>query len=232
MNVKINSSFGISGFSGPSQSYYETTERFKTILETKLNIPTVPVSSGSLGANDFMIDLLFQQNKNVGEISNYAATVKNPYADKLSENGLVTFSNVREKSKVSAEYIDSKLKGTQLEGLGSAFKKAEEENGINALFLLGLAIHESGFGSSRIAKDKNNLFGFQAYDSSPYSSAKSFSSFEESIDTVAKYLSENYLSPDGKYFNGYSISAIGKKYATDSNWANGIENRIKKLIGL
>lgn len=49
---------------------------------------------------------------------------------------------------------------------------------------------------------------------------------------MAKYLSENYLQPDGKYFNGYSISAIGKKYATDPNWANGIENRIKKLIGM
>ena len=234
MDIKIKNSININGFSGPSQSYYETKERFKAILETKLNIPTVevPSSSGDLGANDFMIDLLFQQSRSLGEISNYAAPINNPYANKLAENGLIASSNVREKSKVSASYIDSKLQGTALEGLGSAFKKAEEEHGVNALFLLGLAIHESNYGTSRIAKDKNNLFGFQAYDNSPYSSAKGFKSFDESIDTVAKYLSENYLQPDGKYFNGYSISSIGKKYATDPNWANGIENRIKKLIGM
>ena len=43
MDIKIKNSININGFSGPSQNYYETKERFKAILETKLNIPTVEV---------------------------------------------------------------------------------------------------------------------------------------------------------------------------------------------
>lgn len=238
MDIKIKNNINLSGFAGPSQSYYETRERFKNILESKLNIPVaeIPTANSSSSNGDYMMEILLQQNRNLGKISNYGLPNNkqnnNPYIDKLAENGLVTSSNVREKSKVSAEYIDSKLQGTALEGLGSAFKKAEEDHGVNALFLLGLAVHESDFGKSKIAQDKKNLFGFQAYDKSPYSSAKGFDSFEDSISTVAGYLSENYLNPEGKYFNGYSISAIGKKYATDPNWSNGIENRIKKIIGI
>ncbi len=238
MDIKIKDVMNISGFAGPSQSYYETSERFKNILQSKLNIPVVevPIAGSSSSNGDYMMEILLQQNRNLGKISNYGlpntSQINNPYADKLAENGLIASSNVREKSKVSAEYIDSKLKGTAMEGLGTAFKKAEQEHGVNALFLLGLAIHESNYGKSKIAQDKKNLFGFQAYDKSPYSSAKGFDKFEDSINTVAKYLSENYLNPEGKYFNGYSISAIGKKYATDPNWSNGIENRIKTLIGI
>ncbi len=238
MDIKIKNTMNLSGYAGPSQSYFEAKERFKNILEDKLNIPVVemPITSSSSSNGDYMMDILLNQNRKLGKISNYAmpntSQANNPYANKLAENGLVASSNVREKSKVSAEYIDSKLKGTALEGLGGAFKKAEEEHGVNALFLLGLAVHESNYGKSKIAQDKKNLFGFQAYDNSPYSSAKGFDTFEDSISTVASYLSENYLSPEGKYFNGYSISAIGKKYATDPNWSNGIENRIKTIIGM
>ena len=57
-----------------------------------------------------------------------------------------------------------------------------------------MAIHESGWGSSKIAKDKKNLFGFGAYDRSPYDSAVTFATYEEGIETVAKYLVKNYIN--------------------------------------
>ena len=42
MDFKINAGNKIgTGFSGPSRSYYEAQERFKEILETKLNV-TMP----------------------------------------------------------------------------------------------------------------------------------------------------------------------------------------------
>lgn len=128
-----------------------------------------------------------------------------------------------------AERINAKLKGTPMEGLGESFEEAGAKYGINPLFLAGLAIHESNYGKSRIAQDKNNLFGFKAYDKSPYASAAGYSSFAESIDNVAKYLKESYLSPSGKYFNGTSVAAIGKRYATDPNWAKAIERIASEL---
>lgn len=122
-----------------------------------------------------------------------------------------------------ADRINAKLKGTPMEGLGASFDEAGAKYGINPLFLAGLAIHESNYGKSRIAQDKNNLFGFKAYDQSPYASAAGYSSFTDSIESVAKYLKESYLSLGGKYYSGTSVAAIGKRYATDPNWAKAIE---------
>ncbi len=42
---------------------------------------------------------------------------------------------------------------------------------INGIFLASIAIHESGWGTSQIANDKNNLFGYGSYDATPYESS-------------------------------------------------------------
>lgn len=132
-------------------------------------------------------------------------------------------------SGISAGEINLKLKGTGMEGLGSSFVEAEQKHGVNALFLTSLAIHESAYGSSKIAKDKNNLFGFAAYDRSPYSSARTFATKEQGIDHVAAYLSEHYLTEGGKYYGGATLEGVGKRYATDPNWANAIKQIMDKL---
>ncbi len=129
----------------------------------------------------------------------------------------------------SAATIDRKLKNTPMAGLGSAFKEAERRSGINAYALASIAIHESAYGRSRIARQKNNLFGFQAYDGSAYKSARTFDSPEQGIYHVADYLKRNYLSVDGKYYNGVTLQAIGKKYASDPLWATKVESIMRAL---
>lgn len=202
-----------SSFTGPSQDYYDAMEKLRRVREYResrmISSNQSSQSSDVKGSNSFQ-DILGK-------------------AISAGTTGTANSSNLRVLSNVSSEYIDEKLKGTPMEGLGKAFKAAEQKYGVNALFLTSVAIHESGFGNSRIAKDKNNLFGFQAYDRSPYSSAGTFKTKEEGIMTVAKYLSENYLSENGKYFSGYSVDSIGKKYASDPNWANAVKNRMDKL---
>lgn len=249
MNInKTASNLNISGFTGPSQNYYDAQQRFSDILRTKLNIET-PVQTENLSAtnvnkssadinlfnnisnyesSESLINLLAKEKLAGG---NGAAVYNNIMNKGLTIDNVVSSSNVKSTTSVTAEFINSKLSGTPMQGLGEAFKKAESDHGVNALFLTGLAIHESNYGKSRIAQDKNNIFGFQAYDSSPYKSAAKYATKADSIDKAAAHLAKNYLSEDGKYFNGYSISAIGKRYATDPNWANGIEKRIKTLIG-
>ena len=133
-------------------------------------------------------------------------------------------------SEVSASFIDRRLEGTPLAGLGEAFKDAENKYGVNALFLTALAVHESNYGRSRIAQDKNNIFGFMAYDRSPYSSAGAFATKADCIDYVASYISRNYLSNSGKYFRGYSIADVNTCYATDPNWNIGIQIRLNQLL--
>ena len=147
------------------------------------------------------------------------------------KTGAVVFSeDVTVPSTVSADFIDSRLAGTPMAGLGIAFKKAEKDHGVNAIFLVGLAIHESDYGRSQIAQAKHNLFGFMAYDSSPFSSAGNFATFDDGIDTVARYLSEHYLKPGGQFYNGKSMAAINVRYASDKTWSSKIMIRIRNFL--
>ena len=121
-----------------------------------------------------------------------------------------------------------------------AFYDAEQKYGINGVFLLSIAIHESNWGRSLIATNKFNLFGFGAYDSSPYESAVTFESYANGIDTVACWLASKYLNSagtvlnsgdvaSGTYFNGPTVSGVNTRYASDTEWANKVYNTMKNI---
>lgn len=120
------------------------------------------------------------------------------------------------------------------------FYYAEKQYNINGIFLAAIAIHESNWGTSKIALSKQNLFGYGAYDTNPYVNAKSFNSYAEGIDLVARVLIKYYLNPsgtsiyngemaNGKYYNGTTLADVNKKYATDKNWSNGVYNWMSYL---
>ncbi len=140
----------------------------------------------------------------------------------FGDKKVVERDNVTLASGATAEDIDKAFRGTKLSGLGEHFVKAEQKHGVNAWFLASIAALESGYGSSQIAQDKNNLFGFCAYDDSPYSSAMRFETPAESIDHVAKYLSKEYLRRGGAHFKGLSVDSVGSSYATDPQWADSV----------
>lgn len=141
----------------------------------------------------------------------------------------VTRLDLRKPSGLTAVQADQLLKGTGLEGLGKAFVEAEKEYKVNAYYLMAHAAWESAWGKSRLSKEKNNLFGFMAYDGSAYRSAKTFKTKEESIHVVAQYVSDQYLSKGGKYYNGSHLKGMNVRYATDSNWGKGIGKVMSSL---
>ena len=120
------------------------------------------------------------------------------------------------------------------------FYYIEKQYNINGVFVAALGIHESAWGTSYIAQNKKNLFGYGAKDSNPYGGAYSFENYSEGIDLIARVLTKYYLNPagtriydnqvaTGDYYNGNSLTAVNKKYASDSNWANSIYNYMKYL---
>ena len=127
-----------------------------------------------------------------------------------------------------------------MKALWRCFYYAEKQYKINGVFLASIAIHESNWGTSSIAVNKRNLFGYGAYDSSPYSSSSTFSSYSEGIDLIARVLVKYYLNPKGTaisngetavgtYYNGNTVSAVNKKYATDTGWAEKVYNYMEYL---
>ena len=98
------------------------------------------------------------------------------------------------------------------------FYNAEQKYGVNGIFIAAVGIHESGWGTSYLAKEKKNLFGYKAYDRDPINSAQDFESYEDAINTVAQALSKNYLTPSGSFYYGKTMEAVNTKYASDSGW--------------
>lgn len=98
------------------------------------------------------------------------------------------------------------------------FYNAEQKYKVNGIFIAAVGIHESGWGTSYLAKEKKNLFGYKAYDRDPINSAQDFESYEDAINTVAEALSKNYLTPTGSFYYGTTLEAVNKKYASDSGW--------------
>ena len=112
--------------------------------------------------------------------------------------------------------------GNILRGKGQAFINAQNKYGVNAVTMLGIAINESGWGKSDLARYKNNLFGLEAYDSNP-NDAKSFSSIDQCIDEFADYwISRGYADPqDDRYYGGFlggKAAGANVKYASDPFW--------------
>ena len=120
------------------------------------------------------------------------------------------------------------------------FYYIEKQYNINGIFVAAVGIHESSWGTSKIALQKNNLFGYGAYDSNPYNGAYNFSNYSESIDLISRVFVKYYINPKGTsiyggekavgtYYNGSNLSGINKKYASDSNWANAVYSHMQYL---
>ena len=120
------------------------------------------------------------------------------------------------------------------------FYYIEKQYNINGVFVAAVGIHESAWGTSKIALQKNNLFGYGAYDSNPYNGAYDFSNYSESIDLISRVFVKYYINPKGTsiyggekavgtYYNGSNLSGINKKYASDSNWANAVYSHMQYL---
>ena len=126
------------------------------------------------------------------------------------------------------------------ESQAETFYNAEQKYKINGIFLASIGIHESAWGTSSLAQNKKNLFGFGAYDRDPYNCASDFDSYAGSIDIVAKALATNYLNvigtpvadgviATGAYFNGSTIKSVNIKYASDENWGEKVFNYMQYL---
>lgn len=122
----------------------------------------------------------------------------------------------------------------------TVFYNVEKKYNINGIFLASIAIHESGWGTSQIAKDKNNLFGYGSYDNTPYESSFEFADYAEGIETVAKSLVKYYLNPSGTkiydgetasgwYFNGPTLSGVNTRYASDKEWHTKVYKYMEML---
>ena len=123
----------------------------------------------------------------------------------------------------------SSFKTNNLYKMIPTFLEIQKEYGINAQFMLAHAIWETGWGSSPISQYKNNFFGYQAYDSAPFTCALYFPTGKEGLEYYADRIYYNYLKDGGQYNNGVSIAGMNVRYATDTNWGRSIARLMKEM---
>ena len=120
------------------------------------------------------------------------------------------------------------------------FYNIDKKYNVNGIFIASIAIHESAWGTSQIADDKNNLFGYGSYDETPYESSYEFDSFADGIETVAKSLVKYYLNPAGTkiydgetasawYYNGPTVEGVNQRYASDPDWHTKVYSYMEML---
>ena len=150
------------------------------------------------------------------KLTNKAATVYNYYQ----------FLPLRSKTDISASTFNSFLNsiystGTVMKNEGSAFIDAQNSFGCNALLVYAMACLESAYGTSWYAVNRNNLFGWSAYDDNP-GSASSFSSVGACVnEQMGRNLYWFMDYTNSRYFGtcvGNKGAGINVKYASDPYW--------------
>ena len=149
------------------------------------------------------------------------------YYEYLSHRSITTYSADKLNEAIASMVRASENsygRTSKLRNKADVFIENQNKYGTNALLMIGVAANESAWGCSRIAAEKNNLFGHAAYDSDPGGSANGYSSVEYSIYYhSSQFISKGYLDPvtDGRYFGanlGDKGSGINVKYASDPYW--------------
>jgi len=121
------------------------------------------------------------------------------------------------------------LQADELEGTGGYFIKAEQKTGVNALILASIAVHESNFGRSALAQEKNNLFGFGAFYFGPFEHALEFETKKEGILYISDFIKDHYLKPGGEYYKGDTLSSMNIYYAEDEEWSDKVARTMSMI---
>lgn len=115
----------------------------------------------------------------------------------------------------------------------SALIAAEHKYSVNVLFLVGIQAVESGWVTSAISKNCNNLGGVRESKAHPSNGCGRnkgggfayFNTVNEFIDYQASLLHNSYLTPGAKYYYGKSIEAVSTKYCSGStSWQSQVRN--------
>lgn len=145
-------------------------------------------------------------------------------------------SNILSKCGVSAEDLQKAITAMRPNNGFSGvqmFLDAEEKYGINALFIVAHAAVESAWGTSFLAKTRNNLFGFNAVDSNP-GEASSYPSQAASVDFYGEFLKTYYLTPGASYYNGDTPHGVFVEYSSshdaEAETVVGVMNSLQEEV--
>ena len=204
---------------------------FDTFIKTKTEKSSSPEEKKSTSSTNNEAKTTVSNSKKTSSANNTAA-----HTTQASNNSTTNLKNAKltDKFTGSAEQLNKVLnrKNGVLKNKGQVFLDAQERYGINAAILAAICINESGYGTSPLARTKNNVGGV-----SQGMGFKSYKSVDECIMDMARFLKSGYVDK-----GLVTIEQVGKKYCpvgdprdtkgVNAGWGNvvaSITNKIETL---
>lgn len=206
MNMNSDSENTISSLNvGPQQSYMKTGTKYYSY-------------DGHYFYTDYSVMLADYKNNT----RNRSINAQNPYYNYyqyLPFRSTTGYTASQLSSKINARTDSS----SKMWNFGNSSISNQNTYGVNALLMAGVAANESAWGTSSIARSKNNIFSLNAVDSSPEASADTYATVDACVKNFAEgWMSKRYLNPNnGNYYGsflGNKASGINVKYASDPYW--------------
>ena len=248
---------GTSDFSGINSSDSSSNES-ATALDRVVSIFDDALDSGVWKSWGFSSNP-FEDSDNSSSSSSSTVTNLSGSSIKNMTGSSFRTADLKSIPFASQEQIASALKGAFINGHPTSvftnanlnkdakgIYEAQGKTGLSALVPLAIGALESGWGTSSIARNKGNLWGWGAVNSNPYGGAKTFNpnNLGESFGIYSSNLLDKYYTEYG----AKSIDSIGmgnnpakKGYAYNNNgsisttWAPSVEStgtRILKAMGV
>lgn len=184
------------------------TNAVKKILKEKKiseRIKTLEAEKKKLSQNvDMEKQVLSQMKIDLRELNSLDGVVFNP-------------NDVTELSNISVKQMRQILQDTDLQEFAPVYVKIERELHINAIAICALSALESGWGTSKRAKEDHNYTGFGVY--SDEAEGINAASGEENLLMTAKHIRSEYLTKGARYDNGPSLIGINTMYCVGDTWA-------------
>jgi hypothetical protein len=135
---------------------------------------------------------------------------------------------------LSKSAYDQMFKGTPMEGKYDAVVKAAQDNGVPPSLMAGIIAHETGRGTSKMLKDKNNPAGLMD-PKTRWMKGQSFPTVDEGIAAAGRTIGKNYKKAGG------DVNKMAKSYAPpgaandpkgqNTAWPSGVASNQKALEG-
>ncbi|MFC4355284.1 glucosaminidase domain-containing protein [Chryseomicrobium palamuruense] len=162
--------------------------------------------------------------------SSVAPEMNNSIVSTLNSSiGLDTATSQLSFQATSLLQLEQKL-GGKLAGTAKDFIAAGQKFDLNPLFLASIAMHETGNGTSKAIREKNNVAGMMGLNG-----LRTYATMQESIEAMASNLRRNYLNQGLT-----TITQIGNKYAPvgasndptglNNHWVSGVNKKLNSFI--
>ncbi|WP_102026481.1 SH3 domain-containing protein [Salirhabdus sp. Marseille-P4669] len=152
-------------------------------------------------------------------------------------NRIGLFTPLNSKSTITAEQINRFIASktgpeSYMYGMGQAFLDAQAKTGLNAIYLVAHAAHETAYGNSSIVSNKYNYYGIGAFDACPSECANEFEGKRAGIINGAVWIKDHYVYDSVyKQFTIFNMRYNNNihQYATDEAWDVKIVNIAQQL---